>query len=164
MFISLACGRSSNESGMWKSRVRVNKCEGHPWAPNCTISKEGQAPRTFFPAPRPIRNRFTCSTHFSSMMVWPLLLVSSMMSFSSSGSKTWGTESLREPTDKIGRRQERGELRGERTCCCQALSPIVFVGSPVAARHLALSDARPAKQPSPWSQSWRQGAHSRLET
>lgn len=40
------------------------------------------------------------STHFSSMIVWPLLLVSSMMSFSSSGSKTCGSESLRAPTNK----------------------------------------------------------------
>ena len=69
--------------------------------------------RTFFPAPRKIRKGLAHSTHFSSMMVWPLLLVSSMMSFSSSGSKTWGTESLRAPTDKGGKRWGREFTRGD---------------------------------------------------
>lgn len=39
-------------------------------------------------------------THFSSVTVWPLLRVSSMMIFSSSGRRTWGMESLREPVYK----------------------------------------------------------------
>lgn len=68
---------------------------------------------TFFPAPGNTRKGLASSTHFSSMMVWPLLLVSSTMSFSSSGSKTWGTESLRAPTDKGSQRQRRGITRGD---------------------------------------------------
>lgn len=48
-------------------------------------------------------------TYFSSMTVWPLLRVSSMMIFSSSGRRTWGMESLREPVYKnysSGRKRE----------------------------------------------------------
>lgn len=91
-----------------------------PKVPNCMISKQRgphsqmrrnspsvqalEKPhcpaRIFFLALSQIRKVLAYSTHFSSMMVWPLLLVSSMMSFSSSGSKTCGTESLRVPTNK----------------------------------------------------------------
>lgn len=68
---------------------------------------------TFFSAPGNIRKGLASSTHFSSMMVWPLLLVSSTMSFSSSGSKTWGMESLRAPTGKGSERQGREITRGD---------------------------------------------------
>lgn len=40
-------------------------------------------------------------SYFSSITVWPLLLVSSTIIFSSSGSRTWGADSLREPVVKI---------------------------------------------------------------
>lgn len=58
----------------------------------------------------PKRDRGICSlAYFSSVTVWPLLLVSSMMIFSSSGRRTWGMESLREPVCKnysSGRKRE----------------------------------------------------------
>lgn len=47
------------------------------------------------------------AAYFSSITVCPLLLISSTMIFSSSGSRTWGADSLREP--KSQHRSHRGE-------------------------------------------------------
>lgn len=102
----------------WEQHPLCSQLYDQPRGPHALMrrvcpSVQAWSARTFFPAPGNIRKGLASSTHFSSMMVWPLLLVSSTMSFSSSGSKTWGTESLRAPTDKGSQRQRRGITRGD---------------------------------------------------
>lgn len=99
----------------WGSQLHNQQKEPHSQMrtdslPVEAMPKPHYPARIFFPVSRQIRKILTYTTHFSSMMVWPLLLVSSMMSFSSSGSKTCGTESLRAPTNKGCKRKEREEL------------------------------------------------------
>lgn len=49
-------------------------------------------------------------SYFSSITVWPLLLVSSTIIFSSSGSRTWGADSLREPVVKINYEMSNSQI------------------------------------------------------
>lgn len=49
-------------------------------------------------------------SYFSSITVWPLLLVSSTIIFSSSGSRTWGADSLREPVVKINYKMSNSKI------------------------------------------------------
>ena len=49
-------------------------------------------------------------SYFSSITVWPLLLVSSTIIFSSSGSRTWGADSLREPVVKINYKMSNSQI------------------------------------------------------
>lgn len=108
------CGGQPSPGSQLHSQPRGPHSQMRRDCPSVQAWPQPRCPaRTFFPAPRKIRKGLARSTHFSSMMVWPLLLVSSMMSFSSSGSKTWGMESLRAPTDKGGKRRGREFTRGD---------------------------------------------------
>lgn len=49
-------------------------------------------------------------SYFSSITVWPLLLVSSTIIFSSSGSRTWGADSLREPIAKTNYKMSNSQI------------------------------------------------------